>query len=58
MKIRIEIEYDPDWILLDEMSMKNMAALLEEERQDWLNHRVSVSDVIETGGTLTLWFVP
>jgi hypothetical protein len=40
MKVRIVIEYDPDWP--DDVDINET---LEKERQDWLNRHVNIGDI-------------
>jgi hypothetical protein len=40
MKVRIVIEYDPDW-----PDVVDVQDALEKERQDWLNGNVDIGDM-------------
>jgi pentose-5-phosphate-3-epimerase len=44
MKIRITIEYDPDW-----PEGANQVEALEQERQDWLKGHVDIADIHYAG---------
>ena len=51
-RVRITIEYDPDWFpILTEAQGK---ALAESERRDWINDHVNLQDVIMVDETCTI----
>lgn len=51
MRIRITIEYDPDWPEPLPEGVTEAAQLIEEEH-DWLDGNVSMHDITATGGTV------
>jgi hypothetical protein len=43
MKIRVTIEYDPDWPTIQEG--ETLEGWLEQERKDWVEGNISVADL-------------
>ena len=54
MKIRITIEYDPDWP--EDTTMQEQLGLMKEEQEAWRNGHVDITDVEGVGeGSTVKW---
>jgi len=54
MKIRMVVEYDPDWP--DDIEPTRWKRLLEAEKEAWFLNQINVADIVDCGpevGTVT-----
>lgn len=55
MKIRITIEYDPDW---GDIGAEELRRSMEDEKRAWMIGDVGINDIIDTNGKVIWEIVP